>query len=85
MKCNAKIISVGLLNIAVYVYVLMADGLERLGVDLPWHGVSTAHDGKVWPHHIIISILFVTAVCTVCDGRGNVYFFGMYVYIIFRY
>jgi len=34
-------------------------------VDLTWCEGSTAHGGEVWPHHIIISTLFVTAVFTV--------------------
>ena len=42
-------------------YSVLLHVLERFGVDLTW----CAHGGEVWPHHIIISTLFVTAVFAV--------------------
>lgn len=37
----------------------------EVGIDLTWCEGSTAHGGEVWPYHVIISTLFVTAVFTV--------------------
>jgi hypothetical protein len=46
-------------------YMVLLHVFERFGIDLTWCGCSTAHGGVVWPHHIIISTLFVTAVFAV--------------------
>lgn len=46
-------------------YTVLLHVLERFGTDVTWCGGSTAHGGEVWPHHIIIATLFVTAVFAV--------------------
>jgi hypothetical protein len=46
-------------------YMVLLHVLERFGTDLTRCGGSTAHGAEVWPHHIIISTLFVTAVFAV--------------------